>query len=76
MLSFSSFSSFSNFTFRTILDNAADPNELVNAKDFKHFTPLHYAAKSGSEINTKLILDYLSEDENQFYNEINAKGRP
>ena len=56
------------------MENAADQTILVNAKDYKHFTPLHYAAKSGSEINTKLILDNLSQDEELYYDEINATG--
>ena len=36
---------------------------------------MHYAAKSGSDANTQLILDNLSQDnEEVFYNQINAKG--
>ena len=58
-----------------MLEEAADSSELANAKDYRHFTPLHYAAKSGSEVNTQLILDNLSnDDEDRFYEQINAKG--
>ena len=59
-----------------MLENAANAIELANSKDYRHFTPLHYAAKSGSEINTQLILQNLSQyDDNAIPDdEINAKG--
>ena len=36
-----------------MIENGAD----VHACDYRHFTPLHYATKSGSERNTLLLLD-------------------
>lgn len=56
------------------MENAADSNELANTKDYRHFTPLHYAAKSGNEMKTQLILDNLTPDEEMYYGELNAKG--
>ena len=61
--------------FRALIENAADVTEMVNAKDYRNFTPLHYAAKSGNELNTKLILEQLSNDNEEIlYNQVNAVG--
>ena len=50
-----------------------DPTELTNAKDYRHFTPLHYAAKSGSEENTQIILNHIPQnDEFNYYDVVNA----
>ena len=57
-----------------ILENAPDSNKLANAADYRHFTTLHYASKSGNEVKTQMILDCLSKDEDTLYKEINAKG--
>ena len=64
-----------NLYFRILLENADDPIELASATDYRYFTPLHYAAKSGNEEKTQLILNALSGDEREiYYDDLNAKG--
>ena len=52
-----------NCYFRIIFENTLEElkHELVDTTDYMNYTPLHYAAKSGNDATTKLILYNLGD---------------
>ena len=67
--------------YSAIIQYSTYANELarmITAIDYMHFTPLHYAVKSGNEENTLLILKSLSEQEfvgeKSLWDFVNSKG--
>jgi len=52
-----------NCYFSIIFENTPEElkHELVDTTDYMNYTPLHYAAKSGNDATTKMILDNLGD---------------